>query len=91
MKAVEPIEHYHVERSSRRPFFIEPAHVNIVVISSIVSQAMNQVRVTVIRENYRPIGREEPVELRVGDAVRMHILRLQGHKIDDVDDPNGEI
>ena len=44
-----------------------------------------------VREGDRSIGREQRVELRIGEPVRMLALRLEAHQVDDVDDPDLEV
>ncbi len=51
-----------------------------------VGQPVDQPRVAVVGEDDRPVGREERVELAVGQAVRVLRLRLEPHQVDDVDD-----
>jgi hypothetical protein len=76
MKAIEPVEHNHVERCGRSTFLDESSHVHVFVIFALIGQAMNKVRIAVIGENHRPIGREDSVEFSVADPVRMLVLGL---------------
>src|ERR1051325_2959473 len=44
-----------------------------------------------MREDDRLVGREQRVEIAVGEPVRMFLMRLQGHQIDNIDDPDLEL
>ena len=47
---------------------------------------MDQIRITMIGKDHRPVGREQPVEFSVADPMRMLILGLKRHQVDDVHD-----
>ena len=53
-----------------------------------VSQPVDQPGVPVKGEDYRLIGSEKRVEVLVGQSVRMFVLRLKRHQVNDVDDAN---
>ena len=91
MEPVEVVEHHHVERGRRGAFLFVAAHVEIVVISAAIGEAVNQPRVAVVGEDDRTVGREQRVELMVGEPVRVLALRLETHQVDDVDDPDPEV
>ena len=86
MEAVEVVQHHHVERRRRRALLLVAAHVQVVVVRAPVRQPVDQPRIAVVREDDGAVDREERVELRVGEAVRMLALRLEAHQVDDVDD-----
>ena len=88
VEAVEVVEHDHVERRRRRALLLVAAHVQVRVVAAPVGEPVDQPRVAVVGEDDRPRGREERVELGVGEAVRVLALRLQPHQVDDVDDPH---
>ncbi len=91
VKAVELVEHGHVERRRRRAFFLVAAHVNVVVIAASIRQAVDQPGITVEGEDDRLVRREDRIELAVGQAVRVEVGGLQRHEVDDVDDANFEL
>jgi hypothetical protein len=70
METIEPIEHNHIEWSRRRTFFNESSHMHVFVISALIGQTMNEIRVPMISKNHGPVGREKPVEFSIGDPVR---------------------
>src|SRR5579859_661793 len=63
----------------------------IVVVSPPVSQAVNEPRVAVKSKHYRLVGREDGVEIPIGQPVRMFVGRLQRHQVDHVDYSNFDI
>src|SRR2546429_8844781 len=71
MKAVEVVHHHHVKRSRGRAFFFVTAHVEGPVVGAAIGEPMNQPGITVIGEDDRFVGREEHVEVLVGQTVRM--------------------
>jgi VIT1/CCC1 family predicted Fe2+/Mn2+ transporter len=56
-----------------------------------IGETVNQPRIAVVGEDHRPVRREEGVELGVGHAGRMLVLRLQAHEVDDVDQAHLEL
>ena len=56
------------------------------MVAAPVGEAMDEPRIAVVRKDDRAACREEGVELRVGEAVRVLALGLEAHGIDDVDD-----
>ena len=56
-----------------------------------VGQAVDEPGVAVVGEDDRPVGREERVELGVGEAVRMLALGLEAHEVDDVHEPHVQV
>jgi hypothetical protein len=60
--------------------------VEVAVVPPPVGQPVDQARIPVEREHDRLVRREDHVEHVVGEAVRMLLLRLQPHQVDDVDD-----
>jgi len=85
MKAVEFIQHGHIKRSRRRPFFAVAVHVEVVVVGALVGKTVNQRGIAVERENHRFISRKDGVEFAIRQSVRMFGRSLQRHKIDHVD------
>ena len=88
VETVEIVEHDHVERRRRRALLLVAAHVDVVVVRAPVGEPVDQPRVAVVGEHDRPVGREERVELLIGEPVRMLAVGLQPHQVDDVDDPH---
>ena len=86
MKAIEIVQHAHVERRRGGAFFLVAAHVNVLVALAPVSQSVNEPRIAVEGEDDRLVGREQRVEVVIGEPVRMLARGLQLHQIDDVDD-----
>src|ERR1700733_1134382 len=83
MVAVEPVEHDHIEWGRSGALLLEAMNMHLGMIGAVISQAMNQIRIAVIGKDHRPVAREHAVELAVADAVRMLVLGLQRHQIDD--------
>src|SRR6185295_8802157 len=86
MIAIEIVQHRHVERRRRGAFFLVTAHVQVGVAMTPVGQAMDQPRIAVKREQDRLVDREDRIEFRVRQPMRMLARRLQRHQVDDVDD-----
>src|SRR5205823_912160 len=74
MEPIEVVQHDHVERRGGCPFLLVPANVQVVVVRAAVCQPVDQPRIPVVREDDRSIGREQRVELRIGEPVRMLAL-----------------
>src|SRR5664280_1096194 len=91
VKAVEVVEHHHVERRGRRALLLVSAHVDVVVVGAAVGQPVDQQRVAVVGEDHRATRREQGVELLVGEAVRVLAVGLQAHQVDDVEDPHLQV
>ena len=86
MEAVEVVEHHHVEGGRGRALLLVAAHVDVVVVGAPVGETVDQPRIAVVGEDHRPAGREQGVELVVGEPVRVLAVRLQAHQVDDIDD-----
>src|ERR1051325_2334174 len=69
--AVEIVEHRHVEGRGRRPLLFVSADVEVLVVRAPVGQAVNEPRVAVEGKDDRLVPREESVEVRVGESVRV--------------------
>src|SRR5207253_4869723 len=78
-------------RGGGRALLVVAAHVEVVVVGAPVGQAVNERRVAVVGEHDRPVGREQGVELVVGQAVGVFGVGLQAHEVDHVDDPHLEV
>ena len=89
--AVHVVEHDHVERRRGRALLLVAAHVQVAVVRPPVGQPVDQPRVAVVGEDHRPVGGEERVELRVGEPVRVLVLVLQPHQVDDVDEADAQV
>ena len=61
------------------------------MVGAPVGQPVDEPGVAVVGEDDRPVGREERVELAVGQPVGMLRLRLEAHEVDDVDDPDLQV
>ena len=88
MITIQIVEHAHVKRRSRGAFFLVAAHVQIVVISAPVGQAMDQPGVAVKSKDDRFVLGEQRVKIFVAQTVRVLVGRLQGHQVDYVNDTN---
>ena len=75
VEAVEIVEHHHVERRRRRPLFLVPANVQVARVRAPVGQPVDQPRVAVVGEDDRPVAREQRVEVRVAQPVRVLAYR----------------
>src|SRR3981081_2605768 len=82
MKTVEVIEHGHVEGRGGGTLLFVTADMQIVMVRAPVREPVNQPRVAVECKNDRFVGRENRVELMVGEAVRMFGCGLDCHQID---------
>ena len=71
VKAIEVVQHRHVERRGGRALLLVAAHVQVVVVVAAIGEAMDQPGIAVEGEDDRLVGGEERVELRVAQAVRM--------------------
>jgi hypothetical protein len=91
VKAVEVVQHDHVERRRRRAFLLVPADVEVSVIRASIGEAVDQPRVAVVGEDDRLVLREQRVELGIRKTVRVLGLRLETHEVDDVHDADAEI
>ena len=89
--AIEVVEHDHVEGRGRRAFLLVSADVDVGVIGAPVRQTMNQPGVAVVREYHGPVFRENLVELRIGQTVRMLVRRLEPHEVNHVHHPDREL
>ena len=88
VKPIEVVQYDHVERGGRRAFLLVAADMQVVMIGAAIGQAMDEPRVSVIREDDRFVGREEHVKLLVAQPARVLPLRLEFHEIHDVDHPD---
>ena len=91
MVAVQIIAHGHVERCGGRSFFLETAHMQVVMIVPAVRQPVNEQRIAVMGKDDGPAGGEEIIEVDVGQAMRMFGLWLQPHEINHIDYPNPQV
>jgi hypothetical protein len=91
MIAIDPVEDCHVKGRRRRAFLAKAVNMDVVVIGAVIRQAMDHIRVAMVREYYRLVGWKYPVEVLVGKPVRMLLARLQRHEVDNVDHPDAEI
>ena len=87
-KPVKLVQHHHIERCRRGAFFLKTADVHSGVVDPVIGQAVDQVGITVIGKNHRPVAGEDAVEIALAKTVRMLLLRLQRHQIDDIDNAN---
>src|ERR1035438_1537253 len=85
VKAVEVVEHDHVERGRCGALFLVSAYVHVLMAASPVGEAVDKPWVTVEGEYDRLVRREQCIEFRVRDAVRMLGGRRQAHEVDHVD------
>ena len=74
VKAVEVIEHGHVEGSCRGALFPIAPHMQVGMVGAAVREAMDQPRIAVVGEDDGAVAREELVELAIGEAVRVRGL-----------------
>src|SRR6516165_6404418 len=74
MKAIELIEHRHVEWGRRRAFLVVAPHVHIVVIFAPVGQTMNEIGIAMVGKYHRPVAREQSVEFSIADSMGMLVF-----------------
>src|SRR5438128_11234404 len=91
MKAVEIVQHDHIERRGGRSILLVAAHMQLVVIGPAIGETVDQPRITVEGEDDWLVPGEEPIEVGVGKTVWMLARWLQSHQIHDVDDADLEI
>ena len=88
---VDVVEHAHVEGRGRRALLLVAADMDVGVVRPAVREPVDQPGVAVEVEDHRTVAGEQPVELRVGQAVRVLGLRLQPHEVDDVDHADPQV
>ena len=71
VKSIQIVQNRHIEGSSGCSFFLVSADMEIVMIGTPISKAVNQPGITVIGKDDWLVGREDRVELMIGEAVRM--------------------
>ena len=71
VKSIQVVKDRHIERSRRRSFLFVSADMEVVVIRAPIGQAVNQPRITVVREDDRLVDCKDRIELTVGEAVGM--------------------
>ena len=71
VEAIQIVAHDHVEGGGGRALFLVAADVQVGVIGAPVGEPMNQPGIAVVGEDDRLVGREERVEIAVGQPVRM--------------------
>ena len=91
MKAVEVVQHCHVERSGNGAFFLIAADVYVVVVGTAVGQPVDQPWITMKGENDRLIFGEELVEIRVAQPMGVLFPGLELHEVDDIDDTDFQV
>src|SRR3984893_11940377 len=77
MEAVEVVAHDHIERRGRRPLLLVAANVDVAVVGAPVDQP----GIAVMGKDDRLVGREQRIEIVVGNTVRMLLVWLQCHQI----------
>ena len=91
VESIEIVAHDHVERRGDGPLLLVAADVQVVVVRAAVRQTMDEPRVPVVREDDRPVDREQRVELGIGEPVRMLGLVLEAHEVDDVNEADAQV
>ena len=61
------------------------------MIAAPVGELVDHGRIPVVGEDHRPIDREQRIELRILQAVRMFGVRLQRHQVDHIDHPHADV
>ena len=74
MKAVEFVEHNHVEGCRGGPFFLEAMNVQIAMVGSIIGQLVNQRGVAVVGKDDGFVLGEQAIEILIAEAVRVLAL-----------------
>src|ERR1700688_5242288 len=91
MISIKPVEHDHIEWGRGGALLLEAVNMHLGMIGAVIGEAVNQIRIAVIGKDQRPVTGKHAVEFIIADAVRMLILGLQRHQVDDVDDANSQI
>ena len=71
MKAIEFIEHRHIERRGGGAFFAVAVDVEVRVVGAFVGEAVNERGIAVEGEDHRLVGGEDGIEFAVGESMRM--------------------
>ena len=87
MEAVEVVAHDHIERRGRRLLLLVAANMDVAVVGAPVDQP----GIAVMGKDDRLVGREQRIEIVVGNTVRMLLVWLQCHQIDDIDNQDFEV
>src|ERR1700693_5632182 len=77
MEPVQVVQYGHVEGSGCSSFLLVSAHVQIIVVCTSISQAVNEPRIAVKGKNDGFVGGEDGIEIPIGQAVRMFAGGLQ--------------
>src|ERR1700681_933442 len=85
VKAVQIVQHGHIEGRRDGALFLIAADMNVVMVGAAVGQPVDQPRVGVEGEDDRLVLGKQIVEINVAQPMRMLALGLQLHQIDDVD------
>ena len=72
MEAVEIVHHHLVERRARRAFFLVTMHMKIPVVGAAIGEPVDESGIAMICKDDRLIDSEEPVEVRIAQAMRMN-------------------
>lgn len=91
METVELVQHSHVERCRCRPLLDEATDMDVAVVRPFIGEPVNEIWVAVISKDYRPIRCEQCIEIRIRKSMRMMLLGLQAHEIDDIDHADTQI
>ena len=84
MIAIEPVQHGHIKRRGGSALFVKSMHVKITMIITLISQTMDQPRIAVEGKDYRLVSGKQVLKLRLAFAMRMLLITLQRHQINNV-------
>ncbi len=91
LKAIDVVEHAHVEGGGGGAFFLVAAHVDVVVIVAAVGETVNDPGIAVKCKDDGTVLGKDGVEFFVGEAVRVFRLWLQSHQVDRVDEADLDV
>ena len=91
VKAVQIVEHGHVEGGGDGALFLVAADVQVVVIGAAVGEAVNEPGVAVEGEDDGLVRGEKRIEIVVAQAVGMLGVGLELHEVHDVDDADFQV
>src|SRR5450631_4219253 len=85
MKAIQLIQHGHVEGCGDGAFFLVAPDVDVAVIGAAISQPVDQPWVGMEGKDDRLVLREEVVKISVAQTMRMLAFWLQPHEVNNID------
>ena len=89
VEAIQPVENSHVEGRGDGALFDVAADVDVLVVAS-VSQLVDEAGVAVEGEDDGLVGSEDHVVILLRQAVRVLLLALETHQVNDIDNADAQ-